>query len=179
MLRELFSTPLWEYKTKISGAGVIKHINTLKTTPSDDFDLWEYRKDECLLSKLHDYIQMQAAWSIQQLYPNATVELDRAWLNTQYKNQGLLPHDHGVNLVGCLYLQTQNTTGDLILIDPRGATNWKVETEKGYSGMKGIRITPEEGLLLFFPGYVTHYVTENTSDTPRVSLAVNIRVNFD
>lgn len=178
MRKDLFATPVWEYDLSFNTQGLIKYINSLNTSPSTEFDLWEYCKPNCPLTVIKAVVEGYAKNSISELYPSATVNMDRAWVNTQYKNQGLLPHDHGVPLVGCLYLQTKDTTGDLMLIDPRGSVNWKVVEENGYSGMKAVRVTPTDGKLIFFPGYVTHYVTENHSETPRMSLAMNIHVNF-
>jgi uncharacterized protein (TIGR02466 family) len=97
------------------------------------------------------------------------------------------PHCHaGVDMVGVYYVKAPDNCGDIHLLDSRGSvpTNWKDPnicndgSENNRSGRISYRIKPEEGTLIFFPGYVIHSVDTNLNDDTRISIVFEIKINY-
>jgi hypothetical protein len=103
-------------------------------------------------------------------------------LNFINYGQNDTPHNHiGKSiLVGVYYLDVEETTGDILLHDPRGGTKWEnlnfvpddPVSEK--SARTYHRIKPKNGLLIMFPSYVVHSVETNLSNKQRKSIVINI-----
>jgi uncharacterized protein (TIGR02466 family) len=84
-------------------------------------------------------------------------------------------HDHpGSLFVIVYYIACEENSGDLILMDPRGYTNFDIQTGDGQYDAKYKRIKPQVGKMVMFPGYITHGVETNKSSKTRLSLATNI-----
>ena len=65
--------------------------------------------------------------------------------------------------------------GHIELIDPRGSINGLSYPGKNQFG-SSVKFAPRDGLLLLFPSWLKHHVNPFTSDTVRISLAFNARV---
>ena len=93
-------------------------------------------------------------------------------------NQCDTPHWHPhAKLIAIYYLQVQENQGDILLMDPRGATWWpdpKVETNEYRLGRMYHRINPKPGMLVMFPNYLVHSVETNLSDSYRISITMEI-----
>lgn len=107
--------------------------------------------------------------------------LSESWTDHIKKYGYNTPHDHsGSNVIGVYYVKAQDNCGDLLLHDPRGATNfisqYDINTE-GYlvSGRSYYRVKPKVGNLILFPSYVVHSVQPNMNDETRLSLAMNFK----
>lgn len=95
------------------------------------------------------------------------------------------PHNHpDCDMTAILYVQCPPRCGDLLLIDPRGYMDimWAdPDTPRG-GGSKFdttfIRVQPYNGLFLLLPSYLMHCVETNLSGHHRVSLIVEIDVEF-
>lgn len=82
------------------------------------------------------------------------------WLNAQGPGQSTSEHTHeelDELLSGVYYLSVPAKSGDIILRD----------------GRIRMRVTPEAGMLLFFPPSLSHRVEINCSEELRLSLAFN------
>lgn len=114
------------------------------------------------------------------------LNLIRSWTSVTNKYGFNTPHDHAGNtVIGVYYVKTFDKCGDLLLHDPRGATDFipvfEVNTSNQVvSGRNYFRITPKNGDLILFPTYVVHSVEPNMSDETRISLAMNFKYkDFD
>jgi hypothetical protein len=85
------------------------------------------------------------------------------WLNEMGPGHRTLPHSHDEDdelVSGVYYVRVPDNSGELIL--KQGAT----ET----------RVTPREGMFVFFPPHVVHEVRENRSGEMRLSIGMNFGV---
>lgn len=109
------------------------------------------------------------------------LELTKSWTSITNKYGFNTPHEHSSNnVVGVYYIKTFDKCGDLLLLDPRGATNfipcYEINTQDSLvDGRSYYRITPKAGNLILFPAYVIHSVEPNMSDETRISLALNFK----
>lgn len=175
MKKDLFATPFWVFENVKAPCTehFLKRCAVVKPKPSNNFNIFDYGDEGCAIRETEKLLLQHA----KECLPDHNIDISRGWVNTQLPGQALLPHSHGNELVCCLYLDVPENSGDLMLIDPRGGVNWIVEYEGNYSGFKGYRYTPKNYDLVFFPGYLVHYVTENQSNKVRHSLAVNFNIN--
>jgi hypothetical protein len=83
------------------------------------------------------------------------------WFNAQGPGQSTTEHTHEENdelLSGVYYVSTPSESGDLILLD----------------GVLTTRVTPVEGMFLFFPPSLAHRVEANRSPYQRLSVGFNV-----
>lgn len=82
------------------------------------------------------------------------------WFNAQGPGQATSVHNHDENdelLSGVYYVHVPENSGDLVLED----------------GPLTVRCTPRDGLYLFFPPRLNHWVEPNRSTEQRLSIAFN------
>jgi len=85
------------------------------------------------------------------------------WLNEMGPGHMTLPHHHDEDeeqVSGVYYIRVPDDSGDLLL----------------KQGVDCLRITPQEGLFVFFSPRVMHEVTRNNSDKVRLSVGMNFGV---
>jgi uncharacterized protein (TIGR02466 family) len=119
---------------------------------------------------------------------NKKIDLDitKSWTKVCKQYEYDTPHEHSGNtVIAVYYIKTPDKCGDLLLHDPRGATNFIPQYEKNLSGqnLSGrtyYRIAPRCGQLILFPAYIIHSVEPNMSEDVRISIAMNIKYkNFN
>lgn len=99
-----------------------------------------------------------------------------AWANVSRRGHYHRLHNHpGSAWSGCYYLTGSNDSkslaGSLELYDPRPFTEMVDVPGTPYGQRLVIR--PEAGLMIFFPGWLYHFVHPVDSDEPRISIAFN------
>lgn len=116
------------------------------------------------------------------------LESTRGWIRV-YKFGGYTSaHHHAYNsfISVCLYLKA-NGDGRFVMHDPRGAINWlDVEPKNharpkdefptegfSYPGSNINKVEPQTGMIVIFPGWLTHSVEPNLSNQERIVLASN------
>lgn len=183
---QLFSTPV--KIIEISGKDKTLLHNHIGICSSLNFtkNLWDNASEETA-----NYIKDTFTYHVQNYIKeltNKTVDVyfTQSWINHHKKGHWNSPHSHASNhLVAVYYLQTDQLSGDLLLLDPRGSTNFLTNEDKGnkegeiYNGRTYWKFTPKTGDLIIFPAYVMHMVTTNTTDEDRRSVALNIKYNFE
>jgi hypothetical protein len=90
------------------------------------------------------------------------------------------PHHHPECMLAVVYyVKVPPKSGDILLHDPRGSILWQdpqARTDVTWESYRPYhKITPVEGQLLIFPGYVIHSVENNLSDELRLSIAISTR----
>ena len=87
-------------------------------------------------------------------------------------------------LSGCIYLKVDSPEQGVIqFLDAREGSptaHWRCYTKLNDSTPlteQAVTVSPREGDILFFPGWLRHWVTPNLTDQERVSVAFNIRMN--
>ena len=194
---KLFYSPLWEADLTELGADWDQHRARMLDK------VFELEKSEHGVEKTnfggwqsHDelYVHDEFGWLIDQimrLSNEVAPEYDSAlvfnnghlWANVNRAGNFNAMHTHPNSLLsGVVYLQTSGSEQGVIeFMDCREGsptTHWQ-----GFSGFaqstpftEGVHsVAPKEGTILFFPGWLKHWVSPNLSDTERVSLSFNIR----
>ena len=101
-----------------------------------------------------------------------------SWININDKEGDYnISHCHpGSYLSFVYYVKCREDSGDIVFCDPRighaaNMLNYDRLTEVNAIEMN---ITPNQGELIVFPGWLYHYVTQNMSSETRISIAINI-----
>ena len=97
------------------------------------------------------------------------VMLKECWFNIHRAGAWNMPHKHPAWWSGVLYISGDFDAegGDIMFFNPVPQS-----TQSGYPDHKIFK--PEPGLVLMFPGYLSHMVTPYKGDEPRISIAFNI-----
>ena len=107
------------------------------------------------------------------------------WANVNRRGHFNAMHTHpDAVLSGCVYLKIDHTDQGVIqFLDAREGSptsHWRCYTRLEPRTPlldQAVSVTPQEGDILFFPGWLRHWVTPNLTDEPRISVAFNIRMN--
>ena len=98
----------------------------------------------------------------------------QSWVNLHDRGGFNFLHVHeGCLLSGSFYLKVPPGSGRFVFRDPRpGVVHGYVKgaVPNGYSD---IRLAPEPGLLVLFPGWMEHFVEPHENDEPRIAIAFN------
>ena len=90
-------------------------------------------------------------------------------------------HQHGNSTIsGAYYVRAPKNCGDIVFYDPRPAPVYShpnVESPNLLNAQVN-RISPKEGGLVLFPSYLDHSVNENLSNSERIVISFNIRINI-
>jgi len=94
-----------------------------------------------------------------------------AWISSYDKGEYAPVHNHlNADLSGVYYYETNQSDGNIFFVTPS-----LVMTSSIFHKLSdNFHVTPEEGKLLIFPGWLQHGVTTNTTAHNRKSLAFNI-----
>jgi uncharacterized protein (TIGR02466 family) len=98
-----------------------------------------------------------------------------AWANITDPGGYNVTHGHPHCLMSaCYYLTVPELSGDIAFEDPRPAAKYApLKSGKSLLGSRTVTIRPKSGDLLVFPSWLEHYVEQNGSENPRVSIAMN------
>lgn len=105
--------------------------------------------------------------------------LSEYWFNVNRKRDFNLSHRHPFStLSACLYLKTPKNCGKIVFERPllSGVNDYSDFPDSPYSWSR-YSFVPEEGMVVFFPSTISHYVEPNESDEERVSVAFNFALN--
>ena len=86
-------------------------------------------------------------------------------------------HHHGnSSLSAAYYVRAPKNSGDIVFYDPRPAPVYShpVSNKPNLLNAMSNSISPIEGLLVLFPGYLDHSVNENLSNEERIVISFNI-----
>lgn len=172
----IFGTPIWEYQLdnyEWLNQKLIKETMGFKTG-MNLFDM----QGEGIKSLKHAVKIYADQIAIQYKWRNLPTSI-HGRQNPIFTYGSDTPHFHmGSKLVAIYYVCVPPNSGDILLHDPRGYTNWddpNVRTEDtGKSCRAYHRVTPKEGMLLMHPSYLVHSVETNLSPEMRLSIAMSI-----
>jgi uncharacterized protein (TIGR02466 family) len=100
--------------------------------------------------------------------------LGNCWININRAGDYNTLHYHpGSFLSGCLYIQAEENSGDIVFERPDLAEHYMIDLKDSFFSMSS-SYTPVNGLLLIFPSWIPHHVTASVSNKPRVSFAFNV-----
>ena len=95
-----------------------------------------------------------------------------SWFSLFQKGNYAHIHKHGFSdISGVYYYRTNGSDGDIFFETPvteTGCSKFWMNHSLTFS------IPPEKGLIILFPGWLSHGVRTNTTDNQRISLSFNI-----
>jgi uncharacterized protein (TIGR02466 family) len=188
-----FTTPV--YKTKIQNSNIINAdlIEKILNWKNIDSGLhrsnvnnsWhsldhmnfmpEYRELYNIIKKVMNVISEN-----EQYCDKYDLQCSNMWANVNQKNSYNKVHIHpGALWSGVYFVKTPNNCGRLKIFDPRIQSHIIEPVFKNNNVPKNnlneIYYTAEEGVLLFFPGWLLHEVEPNLSDDLRISVSFNFK----
>ena len=106
-------------------------------------------------------------------YSNAGLEITESWANQTAKGQYQNHHEHGAAHISGAYYHSstgQKEQGELILKNPAPAA---VVSQLMLQQIHTVHYPSLPGRLILFPSFLSHAVTVNQTDTPRISCSFN------
>jgi uncharacterized protein (TIGR02466 family) len=176
---DMWVTPVWEIQTDFDeqfNNELLAEVGQYYDADGANFNIWTANSPR--LQELKNYtVKLIKAQTYDYIAPNIKdFEFwhTRGWLNYHRPGQGMPIHGHGSPKIAMTYyVKAPEKCGDLLLIDPRNGCDWDSGND-GVNGTKFNRIRPEEGKLVFFPGFVLHMVEPNQSSQDRISITSNL-----
>jgi hypothetical protein len=99
--------------------------------------------------------------AIQTLTHQSNLNIKEVWSQIHYPKESTGLHNHGhFQMAFVYYVSVPSGSGDLV---------FSLE-----NGLLLKEVTPVEGRLLVFPGWVNHKVSKNTGDKIRISISGNL-----
>lgn len=186
-----FSTPIWteeikNYKDsneqiydyiknlqKKDSQGIVK--SNVKGWHSKNFDLKEKEPQNFIkiISRQIESVITDMDWDIK----NQKTKITNMWAIINKGGAANARHHHGnSSLSAAYYVRAPKNSGDIVFYDPRPAPVYShpVSNKPNYLNAMQHSISPLEGLLVMFPGYLDHSVNENLSNEERIVISFNI-----
>lgn len=111
----------------------------------------------------------------QQLEYNDEWHFVNAWASVYPKGAFVPEHDHKpMHWSAAYYVKAPENCGDIIFTDPKEYALQNEPRNTQYRGCLDYRVTPEDGMLLLFPGYLKHETMPNQSSEDRIIISFNI-----
>ena len=116
------------------------------------------------------------------LVEDCEIKVNQAWLNVtrplEHPQNINETHMHPRHFTACVYyIKADQNCGDLVLFPPAQTTEYALPPKLVGMGneFNGTRytVTPKEGMLISFPGWINHQVKDNFSNNDRISIAFN------
>lgn len=191
-IHKVFYTPIYEYQTINSENFLVQNEikNSLSTIISNDkFENPEGWNDgvrtnikfryntikDYNLSNLQLLLDTHIAKFVKTIaaFDPIPLKLAHSWINLTTQGQGQNWHQHQDAVVsGTYYYDSNGKDGDIIFTTP----NPFVSTELFPLGLqitKEYKISPKVGKIILFPGWLSHCVEKNLSNTTRISVSFN------
>ncbi|MCZ2342717.1 MAG: hypothetical protein LC104_13145 [Bacteroidales bacterium] len=144
---------------------------------------WQSRKNLHLQPELEPLIRFveMAVWEVIRFLKWDTSQgspvINSCWsiVNPPQASTAIHTHPHAY-LSGVYYVQADESSGHLFLIDPRQAAHVMAPpvTEPSPWSFNQVRYMPHPGRLLLFPPWLQHYVGPNQSPRDRVCISFNV-----
>jgi len=129
---------------------------------------------------LQNYLNCAIKLSLSQ--KEETDKFDLKWMDFWYtiydKGKNVEEHFHPNSIIsGVYYLKCPKDCGDIIFLD--NTYNYKnycvnISQLKTFTYPREHRVTPEEGMILLFPSWLSHKTDFNKSDEDRIMFAFNL-----
>jgi len=183
-----FTMPNHEYwKKQISNIIKVednKNIHKFTTIPDEEDNVkanrtaWDshlrYPAIGELTEKITDIIHSSI---IQDGYDAPYLSTEDAWINWYSKNQFATSHFHACHIAAVYFVDTENSFSDFIFTRKDHYRLLKKEKENTITNIHK-KINIKDGTIAFFDGGMWHSVSPNLSEKPRVTFAINLKVEY-
>lgn len=106
-----------------------------------------------------------------------SLNIEQLWVNISNQGSYQEIHDHGNYLFsGSIYIKVNDKSGNLVLYNSLSAENILMHCSSIFD--KTCSINPKNSMIVLFPGWMKHRVSQNKSDLNRISVSFNIKANF-
>ena len=137
-------------------------------------------EDEPLYEELIDLLipEIRGVIFAMNYYSEKQIVIGQCWININRKNHLNMPHIHpNTDFAGVYFIKTDSNT-------PIGFKNPDIivhQHEDRYTdynayNTEGHMYYPKDNDFIMFPSHIEHWVDENKTDIPRISLAFNIKI---
>ena len=190
----LFPVPLFKFdyqSTEESKNIIIAQIKEIESTDSTDISL-KYSQgsytsfynrtdilDEDCLQNLKHFVQESVEQAHKHCGLGGGLQFTQSWANINRKYSYHEQHHHCPNIwSGVYYVQAQDNDATICFVNSNIInSSWPYKADKIYnndlnSSQTVCRVTT--GMLLIFPSYLQHKVSQHMSDNERISIAFNM-----
>lgn len=102
--------------------------------------------------------------------------VDAMWVNVNPEKSFNFNHVHaGCWMSGTYYVTVPQNSGHIVFTDPRPGAD-VCEWHHMINSQSNYKIMPKEGSIIFFPGWLPHYVEVNNNPSHRISISFNIKL---
>ena len=124
------------------------------------------------LTAIADVIDYHLKQYIPSEFHQRKYDIVESWFTKTLKNQYSHQHHHGRwDIAGCYYVQTNGSDGSIHFHNPTSLTASYIFANHVD---QTVSYAPVVGRILLFPAWLAHNVSENRTDSERVSIAFNI-----
>ena len=182
----LFSTPLYINKIPLGLDLIEKVITTPCKGDNGGYNNgWmsdtKWLDDQPEIRRIVEDHLAQYLYGVLAIDPDKhPMQLTSSWVNKHKPGDGGGQHSHSNSMFsGVMYFQTPRDSGDIVFtcssILPTYCTQTLYPEVVDYNqyNMREANITPQEGMIMFFPSHLSHYVKVNKSKEDRYSMAFN------
>ena len=176
-------TPVWEVKTDFDTRfnyelleEIDEYTKSIPTKHQFDYNIWNHNGKRLteLKEKSLELVKELTHEYVSKNFTDFEYWHTRGWVNSNPVGVSMPIHGHGgTKIAMTYYINADENSGDLLLIDPRNGADWDSEVDI-VNGAKFKRVKPKSGKLVFFPAYVLHMVEQNKSNSTRISLTSNL-----
>lgn len=180
--QSLFGTPVFisdEYPTTPQEAGIVGNQAWRENIGGNRTSLDSYILDRPELQRLKAFLQSQVdlfAYRVLKVRPEIALYITQSWLNVNEKGAKHHLHAHQNSVIsGVFYFDGDNSP---IVFQRPASHNLFGNMHLDFAELTLInagefQFPARRNRAMLFPSTTLHYVKQNTSDTPRVSLAFN------
>lgn len=125
---------------------------------------------------LVDFAESEARkyWTELKYSPLLEPKLIQMWANRQPKGGSVRSHLHGtMPITAVLYVQKEDGMGNIVLENPLESLLVSQPMDYKEQAFLHHELEVKTGDLIMFPGWMRHYVTENTCDKDRLIIGMN------
>lgn len=125
----------------------------------EDKNVVDQNRFPLLFEFIHDYVVPEMLLYIETLWGYIPTNYRTvSWVRCTSDGSALEVHHHATPVLSSIYY-LEGTSGELALLDPRGASERGLPSEIRKSKFGVYKHTPVDGKLVIFPSYLQHYVT--------------------
>lgn len=184
ILENWFPTPIWHDQVDFDFRSVaIKCFDLQKSYPnrvlsnnggwqSEDINLNDYEE----LRVVRSIIDQKIA-ELNQDVGSMRLALDNAWININFPGSSNVIHNHPiVAFAGTIYINVDENSGDIVFHDDFSPIkHYPIDRDKSKIFFRTVTYKPRNGMIIFFPAWLSHTVNVNQSHIKRVSISFNVR----
>lgn len=192
MIHNLFSLPI--YKTRIDTSCL--NVDDIKSLIKSEhkrvldfqsplesnggtstYSINAHLHKNSLLTNLNSIIKNHVSiyWKILDIDDRLQPRIDQCWSNIHIKESHTLQHSHSLMpVVATFYLQAENDSGNLILINPMEYSLTHIPYSVPIERKTETEIPVATGDLILFPGWIRHRTGLNRSDSERIVISYNL-----